>query len=383
MNVSQLLSHQLEEAAATLVRPGLPNATPTPYDSRPRYVECASRPNRGTRDLELELVTPLYGGGARAGERAPQFDPVRASSIRGQLRFWWRARNGDRYASRDALWAAERMLWGGSGESASDVQRSSVTLSVTNIGAGTYSLDSSDVGRRHVDAYVLWPAGMSGSGVARVASGLTFTLRVSWRTAGKNPNGASADSSLSEVAVKAALRDWILFGGVGGRTRRGCGSLSVVSQDDREWLGLPRSANELNAFGKPLVPAVAQNAAQYICRLSGAEYRASAPLGSLDAWRCAYGWLRDFRQGTTRGTSDSTTNDAGQRTCGDYARSDPGHGQRGAAGRAGQSRWPEADKIRRLEGESIAQCAHPPHYGEQPAWPRANFGLPIQIRWQM
>ncbi|MEJ2046041.1 MAG: type III-B CRISPR module RAMP protein Cmr1 [Reinekea sp.] len=38
---------------------------------------------------ECELVTPLYGGGIEAGVIDEEM-PIRASSIRGQLRFWWR-----------------------------------------------------------------------------------------------------------------------------------------------------------------------------------------------------------------------------------------------------------------------------------------------------
>lgn len=36
-----------------------------------------------------ELITPMYGGGVKAG-RVDCKMPIRASALRGQLRFWWR-----------------------------------------------------------------------------------------------------------------------------------------------------------------------------------------------------------------------------------------------------------------------------------------------------
>lgn len=39
--------------------------------------------------FSLRLETPMYGGGAVAGEADPE-RPVRVPSVRGNLRFWWR-----------------------------------------------------------------------------------------------------------------------------------------------------------------------------------------------------------------------------------------------------------------------------------------------------
>lgn len=45
----------------------------------------------------------------------------------------------------------------------------------------------------------------------------------------------------------------------------------------------------------------------------------------------------------------------------------------------GQSRWPEADKLRLLTDRK----GHPPRYMDKtPAWPRADFGLPIVGRFK-
>jgi CRISPR/Cas system CMR-associated protein Cmr1 (group 7 of RAMP superfamily) len=39
--------------------------------------------------LDCQLITPLYGGGVKA-HTIDESMPIRVSSIRGQLRFWWR-----------------------------------------------------------------------------------------------------------------------------------------------------------------------------------------------------------------------------------------------------------------------------------------------------
>src|SRR5712692_5047904 len=46
-----------------------------------------------TQQREYELITPLFGGGVEPGFADP-VTVVRATEIRGQLRFWWRAMRG-------------------------------------------------------------------------------------------------------------------------------------------------------------------------------------------------------------------------------------------------------------------------------------------------
>ena len=68
-----------------------------------------------------KLVTPLYGGGVRAGE-VDEAMPIRASGIRGQLRFWWRIGCGP--FPIEAMFQREAAIWGGiasTGPSASKV----------------------------------------------------------------------------------------------------------------------------------------------------------------------------------------------------------------------------------------------------------------------
>ena len=68
------------------------------------------------------LVTPLYGGGVSAGE-VDEAMPIRVTSIRGQLRFWWRVAHrtqfldANRKVVSSAMFKIEREIWGGLGDS--------------------------------------------------------------------------------------------------------------------------------------------------------------------------------------------------------------------------------------------------------------------------
>ena len=45
---------------------------------------------------EYELITPLFGGGAE-NKKADEVSVIRATEIRGHLRFWWRATRGGQF----------------------------------------------------------------------------------------------------------------------------------------------------------------------------------------------------------------------------------------------------------------------------------------------
>ncbi|HGX94026.1 MAG TPA: type III-B CRISPR module RAMP protein Cmr1, partial [Candidatus Tenderia sp.] len=58
------------------------------------------------------LITPLYGGGAKTQE-PDEVSVVRASEIRGLLRFWWRATRGGQFGgSLETMRSAEEAIWG-------------------------------------------------------------------------------------------------------------------------------------------------------------------------------------------------------------------------------------------------------------------------------
>jgi CRISPR-associated protein Cmr1 len=301
----------------------------------------------------LELVTPLLGGAA-VPRTLDDVDVVRVPSIRGQLRFWWRALHAQEFASSRALWEAESALFGRAADEAGG--RSPVELRVKDVAASDTDYDDirlypKDGKPATPGAYALFPARAEAGGTPvapRREPGTRFTLEL------------RAPAPVLET-LRNVVRAWILFGGYGSRTRRGLGSLGVVSADRSEWLPREATREALAAlFGRDLFAPVSRPPTE-TPRLAGASLYVGAALPKAEeAWTTALGWLRDFRQGTNTGARESG-----------LGKAEPS--------RPSISNWPEADKIRQLTDKTKD---HPPRYGKDPAWPRAGFGLPIVGQFQ-
>ena len=194
-----------------------------------RKVNLPSLPNwqvpkkRETIELELRLITPMFGGGYKARE-VDTVQPIRPAAIRGHLRFWWRATAGARYASVADLHKAETELWGGASTKDNPaVGKVAIRVEVKDkgqmVGYGS---------RGGLPKYFLFPfRPQKNIPATKGCENVVFTLRL------------ILDTSLSEAQraeVTTALKAWIAFGGVGARTRRGCGALTVVGANADQWL---------------------------------------------------------------------------------------------------------------------------------------------------
>ena len=317
---------------------------PQPPASRPPKGTRArvGGPDRQTITLSLQTVTPILGGGY-ATRSLDEVSFVRASAIRGHLRFWWRALFAGQGGGQ-SLYAREGALWGRAGDDAGG--RSEVELVVTP-DESTFNIDSSQIALNQPGAYALWPArGQQGGPAApRWSPGAQFELRL-----------VCPAARMAEV--RQTLAAWILFGGIGGRTRRGAGSLTLSAANP---LALPAGTSlpaiqasfGANVFA-PLGPA------SDVPRLAGATLLAGSATDAASAWEAALKWLRDFRQDEV----------SGDRQPKEFARS-----RRSTPLRPGRSNWPEADKVRHLVGTYPAE--HAPRHNTTPVWPRAGFGLPI------
>ena len=152
-----------------------------------------------------------------------------------------------------------------------------------------------------------------------------------------------------ENEVVDSIKLWALFGGLGARTRRGCGSLYC-----KEIAEQFQTTDDINQFVQGL--AGNQDAA-----LSTSAYPRLA--------------------GTRFGARTSQNNDAAKEWCehlGRYGafRQAPGVGRRrGANNRPGRSYWPEPDAIRRITGEHAQN--HAPEHPAGNWFPKGAYGLPI------
>ncbi|NTX41320.1 type III-B CRISPR module RAMP protein Cmr1 [Myxococcus sp. CA033] len=323
--------------------------------------------------LELKTVTPILGGGP-VTRQLSDVDIIRVPTLRGHLRFWWRALYGYSYAdegddARLAFARKERELWGGMGLGEEEPRRSQVELSVRDVHDAV--MDSSDISLGEAQSYALWPARKTREEdpAPRWKPGLRFILEV------RAPEGEAM------LQVRNAFRAWLLFDGYGSRTRRGCGAVTLVSSEARQgWLPKNASRAELRRlFGDlPLFQPELSRERRDLPLLRGARlYRnlkGEASPDANNAWLEALGWLREFRQGTHGAQGERPRNPS---PVGDN--------------RAGRSNWPEADKIRHHARPSkpgpdprAYPEEHAPRsaYPRTPVWPRAGFGLPIVFHFQ-
>ena len=348
------MSEQPEECATEVKSLAKSRAVPRApaYGTLPTARRRAARgaPEGREIDVRLEVVTPILGGSAST-RAVDEVDIVRAPTVRGHLRFWWRALYAAQHTSASALYARESQIWGRA--ATDDGGRSAVELRIDIEKLG--HIDNSNIGLSTPGAYALWPAreerGTSTPPAPRRMPGTQFRLTL-------------IAAASCETEVRNALRAWILFGGYGSRTRRGLGSLAVV-EDRASWLPFEATRDALadlfgfDIFASPMSPP------DDVPWLAGAALQVGkAERDAMRAWTTALDWLKEFRQGTGGGP-------------GDRAR-EPGTG-RPQPQRPSISNWPEADKVRHLMGKT---AAHPPCHNPEPVWPRAGFGLPIIGRFQ-
>ena len=298
----------------------------------PTVTESDRHPDRVSELLDISVVTPIFGGGVEAGVNDP-VTLVRSPGIRGQLRFWWRATKGKAFVEPAALKKREEEIWG-STKSPSEV---SFEVTIDQPGkeerCAEYPPEKSFP--RFADgypSYALFPfqgSKKDGTLPAMARRGVRFRLRVNY------PDSFRED-------VLGALKAWVNLGGIGARTRRGCGSmfskdLSVKSTAElARWLGgFPGGEGQ----EWPVVDA------RLLSRM---------PAGNpMRVWSEVIDLYRQFRQG-------------------------PGVGRNPGARpqQPGRSRWPEADSLRRLS--KAADSRHGRSVtGDRNVFPRAQFGLPL------
>jgi len=305
------------------------------------------------RTLVCRFLTPVFGGGVEP-RKFDSVTPVRAASIRGQLRFWWRACNPKGLRDVIELKKAETRIFGGiadSGPTASQVHvavkkqpRRPSDLAVyvngrpfalqpgmDDLAYAAFPLRSSDerhTHERHIHD-VLFDYGEE-----------KFEVEVAWPKASEAHDDVTHD-------VEAAIWAWAQFGGLGGRVRRGLGAVAVEG-----------------------VVGLEEGWAQYVCPVS-APWPHLGPIESslakapraFASGREALGHLlkvfRKLRQGEI------------------------GRNPNGARipGRPGRSYWPEPDAIRRLY-RGVVQGRHTQPVSNVDAFPRGQFGAPIIFHFQ-
>ncbi len=301
-----------------------------------------------TQEREYELITPLFGGGVEPGMSDP-VTTIRATEIRGHLRFWWRATRGGQFdGDLQEMKKAEDRLWGAA-SSGNDTLPSQVNIQVvpTNRGRKFIARNNrgEEVGVFDINSpfgYVAFPLRDRRQ---HVIEGVKFKLNIRYPSA-------------SRTDIEAALWAWETFGGIGGRTRRGFGAIKLLSIDGRlqplpnanakqvHQLITQKFATHL-AAGKlpPDLPCISKDSRDLVVtELHGI---------AIDAWKYLIKRLREFRQKRNQGNQQN---------------------------RPGRSQWPEPDAIRRITRRASARHRQP--LSRLDVFPRAEFGLPIVFKFK-
>lgn len=301
------------------------------------------------RRFRIELITPLFGGGVEPGVNDESF-PFRPTSIRGQLQFWWRATAGARCDSKEDLRKRQSEVWG-------DTERASpVEVRVVGWQASSpkpcaeFEPDRRDAKRYR--SMPKWDESAFPGSLSYALFPFQGQLADERRKIEKQPASCIHQASFQlEVRcpdklwpeVEEAIRAWILFGGLGSRTRRGCGAIRCQEFDlkDRGQL-----TSVLQAFLRDPSPG------RKWPTLAGAILVGPENGKAVEAWKAAVELLRDFRQ-----------------------RPGIGRNKGNQPNRPGRSRWPEPDTIRRITGQWLGR--HKPDDKMPNGFPRAELGLPI------
>jgi CRISPR-associated protein Cmr1 len=297
------------------------------------------------KKIEIEIITPLFGGGVEPGENDP-ITLIRGTSIRGQLRFWWRATLGANCKSVSELRKREGEIWG------TTEKPSSVNLRVKIL----------DNGKEEICAQY-----SSGKKFPKFTNGYPGYALFPFQgdSSGKPPSIARKNIKFEIILyflesqskeVEASLWAWLNFGGIGARSRRGCGALYCKDF-------APKTANvsELSSWFK-------ENKKKFNIPPSllvpqgwptlGSTFLVKEEVNVFKAWEDAVNLMYDFRQKVSFGRSSDARN------------------------LPGRSRWPEADSLRAITGKGAVNHKIPSTIEarllkENPAFPRAELGLPI------
>lgn len=271
--------------------------------------------NRFYKKLNVVAITPILGAGVEPGYSDFHF-PIRGSTLRGLLRYWWRACN---FQTDDlkVLRKRETEIFG-STNVASDLR-----LKVLNVQCATSTKNQPTMPRY-----------------------ATFSCRKD-KEADNSQNIESFTFAIEcnksyEKEIEEALWAWANFGGIGMRTRRGAGSIYIEEY-------APTDVKELE---DRLTNVIKCDKRTSWSRLSSKMLCGNRQKCAMSVWNDIIKVLEDFTQKDVGRNKDK--------------------------GRFKRSRWPEADSIRRITKSGSSKHAQS-ITGEENAFPRALFGLPIII----
>lgn len=294
-------------------------------------------------EVSVKFLTYVFGGGVEnnTGDKAEHehksmkpFDPVtpvRASSVRGQLRYWWRATTGARCQSLEEMRAREIALWGGLTPDGSTPSSVRVQIKVTS---DIKEPKGVEVDFYKVPSYAAFPLDISNTKVHVNAevwdySNIKFDLVLRLQ---KSPDISEVGYETQKQELQLALSAWLTFGGYGGRLSRGFGAVALTEShnditDDPD--NLLKRIESLGKVKLSSVPAISHDQNRL---------KLKRPKDSLAAWKEGIESLKSFRVRPAK---------------------------------LDMKKWPDGDHIRAMSLKQNTKNS------ERRSFIRAHFGLPI------
>lgn len=169
-----------------------------------------------TLTAEFEVVTPCFAGGERPRQSAPE---LRVTSILGQIAFWWRARVWNEGLTLAKLKEREAEIFGSTNRAAafSAALEISYVQGLTDLGPFGF-----EHGPTRECAGLAYLAGQGLAGRNAIPPGTRFKLHLSLPR--------KRDWQEQKLASFIDALTWFgLVGGIGARSRRGFGSVRLIS----------------------------------------------------------------------------------------------------------------------------------------------------------
>ena len=296
-------------------------------------------------EVSVKFLTYVFGGGVEnntdnkvdhKNKSMKPFDPVtpvRASSVRGQLRYWWRATTGARCQSLEEMRAREIALWGGLTPDGSTPSSVRVQIKITS---DIKEPKGVEVDFYKVPSYAAFPLDISNNKNAEVwdYSDIKFDLVLRLQ---KSPDISEVGYETQKQELQLALSAWLTFGGYGGRLSRGFGAVALADSynditDDPD--NLLKRIEALGNVKLSSVPAISHDQN----RLKLKAYK-----DSFTAWNEGINKLKSFR------TTPPQL-------------------------KLGIKKWLEGNHIRTIYKNNDG------NHSAQFSFPRAHFGLPINYQ---
>jgi len=334
-----------------------------------------SHPGSKTRTYVIQAITPIFGGGTEAGVNDP-VTLIRPSSVRGHLRFWWRATRGANCTTVAELRQREGEIWGTIKNPSPVCIEVEVEEHDDPLECASYKWDKS---MRHGEGGYRpkWSAPFDARNSPLPYVLFPFQGKAPDSDEPKDPSKMIKSAQFKLIArisspsennigkdVEAAVWAWVNFGGIGARSRRGCGALYCIKSDPQDLDLTPSSFQNFDDWLKKRIShygLVTSSTSRKWPTLGRVYLSRNDGSNSISCWEECIGVMKDIRQGVGLGRDS------------------------GSGSRPGRSRWPEPESVRNIALQQKGLKARPykwhPPDPRMPdiTFPRAEFGMPIII----